>query len=39
LTPENAADHQVLADLVAAGALGFKSFMSPSGECVFVTTT
>ncbi|GAX85441.1 hypothetical protein CEUSTIGMA_g12857.t1, partial [Chlamydomonas eustigma] len=31
LTPDNAADHQVLADLVAAGALGFKSFMSPSG--------
>ena len=32
LVPENAAKHDVLAELLAAGALGFKSFMSPSGE-------
>lgn len=31
LVPENANDFSVLEDLLRAGALGFKSFMSPSG--------
>lgn len=31
LTPDNAADHMALRELVQAGAMGFKSFMSPSG--------
>jgi hypothetical protein len=31
LVPENAGDHAVLAGMVEAGALGFKSFISPSG--------
>ncbi|KXZ50155.1 hypothetical protein GPECTOR_17g791 [Gonium pectorale] len=31
LVPENAANHTVLAELVAGGALGFKSFMCNSG--------
>lgn len=31
LIPENAANHNVLEGLLKAGALGFKSFMSPSG--------
>uniref|UniRef100_A0A7S3QQ76 allantoinase n=1 Tax=Dunaliella tertiolecta TaxID=3047 RepID=A0A7S3QQ76_DUNTE len=31
LIPGNAADHEELASLLAAGAMGFKSFMCPSG--------
>lgn len=31
LVPENAANHSMLNSLVSHGALGFKSFMCPSG--------
>ena len=31
IVPQNAANHSVLQGLLDAGALGFKSFMSPSG--------
>ncbi|KAK9811373.1 hypothetical protein WJX72_002753 [[Myrmecia] bisecta] len=31
IVPENAANHSVLQGMLDAGALGFKSFMSPSG--------
>ena len=32
LVPNNAANHSVLDGLLDAGALGFKSFMSPAGD-------
>lgn len=34
LVPQNAGNYSVLQGLLDAGALGFKSFMSPAGECV-----
>lgn len=30
--PQNAGNHSILQGLLDAGALGFKSFMSPAGE-------
>ncbi len=32
IVPDNAANHSVLRDMLDGGALGFKSFMSPSGD-------
>lgn len=31
IVPENAANHTLLSEMLDAGALGFKSFMCPSG--------
>ena len=38
LIPENAHNHSILQGLLDAGALGFKSFMSPSGESSSIKT-
>ena len=32
IVPSNAANHSLLQGMLDAGALGFKSFMSPSGQ-------
>ena len=36
LVPENALDHDLLQSMLDNGALGFKSFMSPAGNCVYL---